>query len=174
MPFRYPVTTNSPFMNRSQVDQMAIRSQEEIEANRLNFLKRKYEDILSMYKNAFGAGGTAPGTTVPPEFQEAVSLYRPGGQYGLGTERAIAKGEQSEIASGNIASAMTGMGSSTTAMARTSAAQRSARDARMLAEEGRLRLLGGTLGQAGQASLEAQRIDAARQEALMRSLASLA
>lgn len=169
----YNTNTYSPFMNRSQVDQLQIQSQAQTAANQLEFAKKKYENLLSMYKTAVGAYGSTPAANVPPEFAQNIALFQPGGQYGAGSEAAIAQGQQQEISAGNIASAAAGMGSSTTAMARTNAAIRSARNARLLADEERLKLLGGALTGAGQAGLETQRLDAYKQEALLRSLASL-
>jgi hypothetical protein len=166
-------TAASPFLNRSQVDQLGIGSRERIATNELDFMKQRYSDVLSMYKNALSRYGQGRGSTVPSQFGEAVNLFQPGGQYGSGTERAIQTGSQQAIAAGNIASAATGMGSSTAALARTRSSIRDATTQRMLANERRLELLGGALGQAGQATLETQRIDAARQDALIRTLASL-
>lgn len=145
------------------------------EMARLDFNKTRFNEILNLYKNAFSNYGQnqGGGSSIPSYFKQAVDLYGPGGQYGAGSEAAIAQGQQQEIAAGNIASAASGLGSSTTAMARTNAAIRSARNARLLADEERLKLLGGAYAQAGQAGLETQRLDAYKQEALLRSLASL-
>lgn len=163
----------NPFFNRSQVDQLGIQSRERVATNELDFLKQKYSDVLSMYKNALARYGQGGGATVPSEFRETVNLFQPGGQYGAGTERAIQTGAQQTIAAGNIASAASGLGSSTTALARTRAATRDATTQRMLANERRLELLGGALGEAGRAGLETQRLDAARRDTLLRTLASL-
>lgn len=150
-----------------------IRAGQGVQRDQLDFLKQKYGDVLGMYKTALNTYGQGPGARVPAEFGRNVALFQPGGQFGAGTEAAIAKGQQQEIAAGNVASAASGLGSSTTAMARTNAATRSARNARLLANEERMRLLSGAYGQAGQAGLSARQIDAQRQNALLSILGSL-
>ena len=158
-----------PTLNRSQVDQMQVNLQRQ----ELDFLKQKYADVLGMYRQAMSSYGQGGGAYVPPEYGQMVSLYQPGGQYGQGTEQAISRGAQQEIAAGNVAQAATGMSSGTTALARTSAAIRNATLQRRLANERRLELLGGAYAQAGQAGLTAQEIDAMRQRSLLGTLAAL-
>lgn len=110
----------NPYMNRSQVDQMAIQSRERLGMGELDLEQRKFQEdvrrrneILEMYKSAFGDVGTDGGFQVPSEFAENVGLFQPGGQYGEGARAEIERGGQQAIAAGQIGLASTGMSSGT-------------------------------------------------------------
>jgi len=158
------------FLNRSQVDQMGIQSQERVRMEELNFQRQKYDEMLAMWKGMFGGGAGGGGFNVPKEFAENVNLFQPGGQFGEGGKAEIVRGGNQALAAGQIGLAKTGMSSGTNV---AGLGARVAADTALglkKIEDERVGLLGGALTQAGGAAQTAQQLKAQREAELMRSL----
>ncbi|MBE3088320.1 MAG: hypothetical protein IMZ71_04325 [Chloroflexi bacterium] len=137
----------------------------------MEFQKQKYNEILAMYKGAFGESGNG-GINVPSQFNEAVNLYQPGGQFGAGGKAEVAEAGQKALAAGQIGLASTGMSSGTNVAGLGARIYADTGIANKKIEDERVALLGGALGQAGNAELEAERLRASREATLMNTLSS--
>ena len=157
---------------QTTADIAKIRASQEIEKERLEFQKQKYNEVLAMYKKAFGGAGGAGGISIPSEFREMVGLYQPGGQFGAGGMAEVERGGQQAIAAGQMGLASTGMSSGTNVAGLRARVIADTALARKKIEDERVALLGGALGQAGQAGLTAQQLRAQREAELMRTLSS--
>jgi hypothetical protein len=155
---------------KSNIEQ--IRVGQEVERERLDFQKERFDEILSLYKTAFGEVGGDGGFNVPSEFAENVALFQPGGQFGAGSRAISERATQEAIAAGQVGMARTGMSSGTNVAGLQARAfsDQAIRDA--MTEQQRTQLLGGALTQAGTAELSAQELRARRETALLASLSS--
>jgi len=159
-----------PFLNRSQVEQMGIKSQERTRMSELEFMREKYNNMMAMWKGMFGGGGEGGDFNVPKEFAQNVALFQPGGQFGEGGRAEVVRGGNQALAAGQIGLSKTGMSSGTNV---AGLGARIASDTAMglkKIEDERIFNLGGALGQAGQAGLTAQQLRAQREAELMRTL----
>ena len=168
----------NPFLNPSQVDQMGIQSREKVsmseldlEKQKFEFAQQRYNQILEMYKGAFG--GKGGGFNVPSEFGENIALFQPGGQFGEGAKAEIHRGGQQAIAAGQIGLASTGMSSGTNVAGLHARVSADTALARKKIEDERVMHLGSAYTTAGQADLTAQQLRAQREAELMRTLGSL-
>jgi len=149
-----------------------IRAAQESEKQRLAFQQQRFREVLAMYQKAFGGTGGTGGISVPSEFREMVGLYQPGGQFGAGGMAEVERGGQQAIAAGQMGLASTGMSSGTNVAGLRARVIADTALARKKIEDERVALLGGALGQAGQAGLTAQQLRAQREAELMRTLSS--
>ena len=158
------------FLNRSQVDQMGIQSQERVRMEELNFQRQKYDEMLAMWKGMFGGGAGGGGFNVPKEFAENIALFQPGGQFGTGSKMAIDVGTNQGIAAGQVGLAKTGMSSGTNVAGLRASLMQTGEIEKALVDERRIAGLSGALTQSGGAGLTARQIAAQREAELMRSL----
>lgn len=149
-----------------------IRATQEVDRKRLEFQQSRFNDVLAMYKTAFGAAGTGGSSTIPSQFNEMVNLYQPGGQFGAGGKAEVAKAGQEALAAGQIGLASTGMSSGTNVAGLGARIYADTGLANKKIEDERVALLGGALGQAGSAQLTADQLRAQREAALLNSLSS--
>ena len=160
-----------PTLNRSQVDQMGIQSQEKVATSELDFMKEKYNNMLAMWEGMFGGdGGAGEAFNVPKEFAKNINLFQPGGQFGEGGKAEIVRGGNQALAAGQIGLSKTGMSSGTNV---AGLGARVAADTALglkQIEDQRVGLLSGALTQAGGAAQTSQQLKAQREAELMRSL----
>jgi len=150
-----------------------IRAAQETEKQRLEFQQTRFNEILEMYKKAFGEYGTDGGSAaIPSQFNEMVNLYQPGGQFGAGGKAEIARAGQQALAAGQVSLTGTGMSSGTNVAGLAARVSADTGLANKKIEDERVALLGGALGQAGSAQLTAEQLKAQREAALLSSLSS--
>lgn len=163
------------WQNQQNVGQIeAIKQSQAVQRETLEFQKSKFDEILSLYRGAFGDAGTGAGGgfNVPSEFAENIALFQPGGQFGEGGRAEIHRGGQQAIAAGQIGLARTGMSSGTNVAGLQARVAADTAMARKKIEDERVSLLGGALTTSGQADLTAQQLRAQREANLMRTLSS--
>lgn len=142
-----------------------IQASQALQKDYLEWFKGIYGDILSKYN-------AGPNSTVPNQFNEAVNLFQPGGQYGAGAKAEIDRSANQALAAGQIGLTKTGMSSGTNVAGLNARVASDTALARQKVEDQRIQLLAGSLQTAGQAGLTAQQIDAQRQAQLMQLLGS--
>lgn len=165
-----------PFLNRSQVDQMAIQSRERLGLGELDLEERRFEEenrrrneILAKFEGAFGTDG---GFEIPSEFASNVALFQPGGQFGAGAKMEIERGGQQAIAAGQTGFARTGMSSGTNVAGLQARVLADTALSKAKVEGERVSMLGGALTQAGAAGLTTQQLRAQREAEMLRTLSS--
>lgn len=163
------------WMNQQNVGQIeAIKQQQIMERERLDFQKEKFSEILSLYEGAFNDSKGDSGFTVPDAFAQNVALFQPGGQFGEGARMEIERGGQQAIAAGQIGFARTGMSSGTKVAALQARVLADTALSKAKVEDARVTQLGGALTQAGAAGLTTQQLRAQRESEMLRSLSSFA
>lgn len=172
------IRSTNAFLNRSQVDQMAIQSRERLGLGELDLENRMFQEqvrqrneILEMYQGAFSQGG---GFNVPGEFGQNVALFQPGGQFGEGARMEIERGGQQAIAAGQLGLAKTGMSSGTNVAGLQARVLADTALSKAKVEGERVSMLGGALTQAGAAGLTTQQLRAQREAEMMRTLSTFA
>lgn len=159
------------WMNNQNVGQIeAIKQSQVVEREALDFRKQKFNEILAMYKGAFGDVGGDGGFNVPPEFAENIALFQPGGQFGEGGKAEIHRGGQKAIAAGQIGLAKTGMSSGTNVAGLSARVSADTALGLKKIEDERVFQLGGALTTSGGAKLTTQQLAAQREANLMRTL----
>lgn len=169
-----PLTRQPPWwQNQQNVGTIeAIKQQQVMDRERLDFQRQRWGEVLSMYRDAFGDAGTDGGFSVPSEFSQAVNLYQPGGQFGAGGRAEVHQAGQQALAAGQIGLASTGMSSGTNVAGLKARVLADVGLAKKKISDERVGLLGGALTQAGAAGLSARQIAAQREANLMRTLSS--
>ena len=157
---------------QAQID--IISAQQETEKQALAQQQAQFNEILSLYKDAFGKiGSGSSNLSVPSAFKENIDLFAPGGQYGAGLKAETSKAAQEALAAGQMGLASTGMSSGTNV---------AGLQARILAEKGlsdakvedqRIANLSSALTTYGQAGLTEQQLRQQRDLELLRTLSSL-
>jgi len=168
---------NLPQLSRSQVDQTQIQAQERQSTAELDFMKQKFgwstgmaEEILGMYKKAFGGSGAV--SAVPNEYAQNIALFQPGGQFGTGSKMAVDVGTNKGIAAGQMGLAQTGMSSGTNVAGLRANLMQAGEIEKALVDERRIAGLSGALTQSGVAGLTARQIAAQREAEMMRTLST--
>lgn len=152
---------------KAQLEQ--LKFQREVEKQRI----AERNQILQMFQNAFGTG--PPGGVVPgsADFNQAVNLFQPGGQFGAGGLAEIERGGQQAIAAGQIGLAQTGMSSGTAVAGLRARTLADVGLARKKISDERVTRLGEALRQRGTAKLTADQIAAQREAERIRFMGSL-
>ena len=162
------------------IREQALQGQQRTQSNLLDQIRASLEpqmgrldlsrNVFDYFKTQFGQ---TPGqTAVPSQFGEAVSLFRPGGQFGAGGRAEVRRGAQQALASGQIAATGTGMSSGTNIAGLRARVAADEALAKKKIEDQRIAQLSSTLQTAGQAGIETQRLSAIQRDSLLRTLAS--
>jgi hypothetical protein len=155
---------------QAQID--IIRAQQETEKQALAQQAAQFNEVLSMYKTAFGEMGTDGGFSVPEAFKENIDLFAPGGQYGAGAKAEISKGAQEALAAGQIGLASTGMSSGTNVAGLQARVLADKALANAKIEDQRIANLSSALTTYGQAGLTEQQLKSQRDLALLNTLSN--
>jgi D-serine dehydratase len=145
-----------------------IKFEREVEAQRI----AERNQILRMFQSAFGTG--PPGGVVPgsDDFNQAVNLFQPGGQFGAGGLAEIERGGQEAIAAGQLGLAQTGMSSGTAAAGLKARALADVAIGRKTISDERVTRLSSALTARGQAKLTAEQIAAQKEAERIRFMGS--
>lgn len=156
---------------QAQID--IIRAQQETEKLALVQQEEQFNEILGLYKNAFGEiGSNSSNLSIPNAFKENIDLFAPGGQYGAGLKAETARGAQEALAAGQIGLASTGMSSGTNVAGLQARVLADKALANAKIEDQRISNLSGALTTYGQAGLTEQQLKSQRDLALLNSLSS--
>jgi hypothetical protein len=150
-----------------------IKQQQVVEQQQLAFKQKQWNEVLSMFKDAFGSITGNTGVTVPSEFAQVANLFQPGGQYGAGAKAEVAKSANQALATGQIGLAQTGMSSGTNAAGLAARIGSDVGLANAKIEDERVNLLSNALNQMGQANLTAQQLKTQRDALIMNTLGSI-
>jgi hypothetical protein len=168
-------TENQPwYQNMLTENQLkVIKQQQVVEQQQLAFKQKQWNEVLSMFKDAFGSITGNTGVTVPSEFAQVANLFQPGGQYGAGAKAEVAKSANQALATGQIGLAQTGMSSGTNAAGLAARIGSDVGLANAKIEDERVNLLSNALNQMGQANLTAQQLKTQRDALIMNTLGSI-
>lgn len=169
-----PRTETTWYQNMLTENQLkVIRQQQVVEEKALAFKQKQWNEVLSMFKDAFGSITGNTGVTVPSEFSQVADLYQPGGQFGAGAKAEVAKSANQSLAAGQIGLAQTGMSSGTNVAGLAARIGSDVGLANAKVEDERVNLLSNALSQMGQANLTAQQLKTQRDQLIMNTLGSL-
>jgi hypothetical protein len=142
------------------------------EQRQFNVLQRNRNQILDMFRTAFGDAGGEGGVAVPNAFARNVELFLPGAGFGE-NNLAIERGGQQAIAAGQLGLAQTGVSSGTNVAGLRARVLADTALANQQIEARRAAGLSGALTQFGSAQLEGTKIATDLQRTLLSSLGNL-